>query len=97
MKGWPADDDVEVLRHAHRQGRVVLTHDGDFGMLAYQGGEPLVGIIYLKPGHISPIFVLEMITAIEASSTDVDPPFVLVAERKDAMVRIRVRCIPAAR
>ncbi|WP_437957119.1 hypothetical protein WME76_38225 [Sorangium sp. So ce119] len=66
-------------------------------MLAYHDGEPFLGIIHLKPGHISPIFVLEMIAAIEASAGDMDPPFVLVAERRDAVVRIRVRCAPAAR
>ncbi|WP_437305774.1 hypothetical protein [Sorangium sp. So ce388] len=40
--------------------------------------------------------MLEMIAAIEASAGDVAPPFVLVAERKDALVRIRVRCAPSA-
>ncbi|XXT18627.1 DUF5615 family PIN-like protein [Sorangium sp. So ce429] len=96
-EGMGGRDDVDVLRHAHHQGRVVLTHDGDFGTLAYHGGEPFLGIIHLKPGHISPTFVLEMIAAIEDSAGDVAPPFVLVAERKDALVRIRVRCAPSAR
>ncbi|KYF62350.1 hypothetical protein BE11_45575 [Sorangium cellulosum] len=39
-EGMGGRDDVDLLRHAHRQGRVVMTHDGDFGMLAYHGGEP---------------------------------------------------------
>lgn len=95
-EGLGGRDDVEVLRHAYDQGRVVLTHDGDFGTLAYQTGEPLVGIIYLRPGHISPTFVLEMLEAIEATAADVEPPFVLVAERRDAVVRVRVRCLRSA-
>ncbi|WP_437983559.1 DUF5615 family PIN-like protein [Sorangium sp. So ce117] len=96
-EGMGGRDDIDVLRHAHGHGRVVLTHDGDFGTLAYQAGEPLVGIIYLRPGHISPTFVIEMLEAIEASAADVEPPFVLVAERKDALVRVRVRCLRPAR
>ena len=45
--------DVEVLRLAHTQGRVVLTHDSDFGTLAIHAGEPVTGIIYLRPGNIT--------------------------------------------
>ncbi|WP_434048984.1 MULTISPECIES: DUF5615 family PIN-like protein [Sorangium] len=58
-EGMDGRGDVDLLRHAHREGRVTLTHDGDFGMLAYRGGEPFRGLIHLKPGHISSIFVLE--------------------------------------
>jgi predicted nuclease of predicted toxin-antitoxin system len=51
--------DVEILRRARALGRVVLAHDSDFGRLAIQSGEPIVGIICLRPGHISPAVVLQ--------------------------------------
>jgi predicted nuclease of predicted toxin-antitoxin system len=83
--------DVAILRRARELGRVVLTHDSDFGQLAAQMGEPIVGIIYLRPGHISPAFVLQTIAAVESRADDVEPPFILVAERREDIVRIRVR------
>jgi predicted nuclease of predicted toxin-antitoxin system len=76
---------------AHANGRVVVTHDSDFGKLAIQASEPYTGILFLRPGHISPQFVLGSLAALEASSIDVTPPFIAVVERKDDQVRVRVR------
>ena len=42
--------DVELLREATSRGRVVLTHDADFGTLAILQKEPLVGLIFLGGG-----------------------------------------------
>jgi predicted nuclease of predicted toxin-antitoxin system len=84
-------DDREVLRMAHAEGRVVLTHDADFGTLAVRDGEPHTGIVYLRPGHIAPTFVLEMLAAIETADLNVHGGFILVAERKADQVRIRLR------
>jgi predicted nuclease of predicted toxin-antitoxin system len=68
-----------------------MTHDSDFGKLAIQAGEPYTGILFLRPGHISPEFVLGALVALEASLITVTPPFIVVVERKDAQVRVRVR------
>lgn len=45
--------DVEVLETATRQGRVVVTHDLAFGRSAIRTGASFVGIVYIRPGHIS--------------------------------------------
>lgn len=90
-EGLGGRDDVDVLRHAHAEQRVVLTHDSDFGTLAYRTGEPFTGIVYLRPGHILPEFVVGMLAAIDLLVIDVTPPFLLVAERKEGTVRVRVR------
>lgn len=84
-------DDLTILRRAHSSGRVVVTHDSDFGRLAVQAGEPYTGIIFLRPGHISPDFVLGALAALEAASITVTTPFIAVVERKDDQVRVRVR------
>ena len=84
-------DDAAILRRAHASGRVVMTHDSDFGRLAIQAGEPYTGILFLRPGHISPEFVLSALAALEASAITVTPPFIVVVERKDDQVRVRVR------
>jgi predicted nuclease of predicted toxin-antitoxin system len=66
--------DIDVLRFATAERRVVLTHDSDFGTLAFSEGEPFVGIIYLRPGHISASFVLGTIRAIETADVDAEEP-----------------------
>ena len=48
--------DIAILEHARSQNRVLLTHDSDFGQLAIHAGQPYVGIVYLRPGHISADF-----------------------------------------
>ena len=83
--------DIDILRRAHELGCAVLTHDSDFGKLAVLSGESIVGIIYLRPGHISAAFVLETIAAIDSQDEDVEPPFIVVAERRGELVRVRVR------
>jgi predicted nuclease of predicted toxin-antitoxin system len=91
-KGLGGKTDVEILRYATLQGRVVLTHDSDFGRLTIRSGEPFVGIIYLRPGHIEPVFTMETLISLE-SMVDTIPPFLIVAKRKNETVRIRLRTL----
>jgi predicted nuclease of predicted toxin-antitoxin system len=50
--------DGEVLERATALHRVVVTHDLAFGKVEIRGGSAFVGIVYLRPGHISAAFVL---------------------------------------
>ena len=84
--------DTEVLSQATESGRVVLTHDSDFGGLALLG-EKFIGIIYLRPGHILPDFTVKTLKAIQDHAPEVNPPFILVAERTGDTVKIRIRQI----
>jgi predicted nuclease of predicted toxin-antitoxin system len=83
--------DAVVLHLAHREGRVVLTHDADFGMLVIAQNEPFTGIVYLRPGHIQPTFTIHTLKALAAQSITLHPPFIVVAERRDQVVKIRTR------
>jgi predicted nuclease of predicted toxin-antitoxin system len=85
--------DADILRRAFETGRVIITHDSDFGMLALYAGQACIGIIYLRPGHIQPEYVLKSIEAIENGSVNVESGFVVVAERRGDSVRIRLRTI----
>jgi predicted nuclease of predicted toxin-antitoxin system len=49
--------DADLLEHATSQRRVIVTHDLAFGRDAIRAGTAFVGIIYLRPGHISADFV----------------------------------------
>lgn len=83
--------DLDLLRLAYAESRVVVTHDSDFGTLAVLAGEPIVGIVYLRPGHINPQFTIETIRAVLAVGRELSPPFILVAQRKGTHVTIRLR------
>jgi predicted nuclease of predicted toxin-antitoxin system len=89
--GLAGCSDLEILRAALDARRAVLTHDSDFGTLAILQGEPWSGIVYVRPGHISPDFVLQILDAVRELDTDLDSPFLLVAARRGQDVRIRVR------
>ena len=52
--------DSHVLQQATEVGRVVLTHDSDFGGLALMGAQ-FIGIIYIRPGHIHADFTIKTI------------------------------------
>jgi predicted nuclease of predicted toxin-antitoxin system len=86
--------DAEVLDRATSQGRVVITHDLGFGRSAVTAGAAFVGIIYLRPGHASSAFVLGVIDTLHNSDVEVEPPFVAVAERQQATIRVRTRVAP---
>ncbi|GJQ36778.1 MAG: hypothetical protein JETCAE01_27880 [Anaerolineaceae bacterium] len=82
--------DSQVLQQATEAGRVVLTHDSDFGGLALMGAQ-FIGIIYIRPGHIRTEFTAKTIEAVRDNAPEVTPPFILVAERTGDTVKIRVR------
>jgi predicted nuclease of predicted toxin-antitoxin system len=90
-EGLAAKLDAEILARAHAQGRVVLTHDSDFGRLAILRREPVFGIIYLRPGHRNADFTIGTLRALHASEIEVSPPFIIVAERRGDQTRVRVR------
>jgi predicted nuclease of predicted toxin-antitoxin system len=83
--------DEAVLRVAHAQHRVVVTHDSDFGRLAIQSGAPFTGIIFVRPGHISASFVLDALLTMHRADIDANTPFMLVVERRGEIVRARLR------
>ena len=74
--------DAEVLERSTSQNRVVRTHDVAFGKADLRAAAPFIGIIYVRPGHISAAFVLAVIDALRESAIDVQSPFVVVAERR---------------
>ena len=83
--------DSEQLNRANTDGRVIVTHDGDFGSLAVQNGQPLIGIFFVRPGHHDPAVTIETINMVLASDPDLQPPFLLVAKRGAHQINIRVR------
>lgn len=89
--GMQGEKDLVVLKYALSTGRIVLTHDSDFGTLAIQSGESFVGIVYLRPGHIDSAFTIESIRSVLVADLDVKPPFIIVARRSTNQISIRLR------
>jgi predicted nuclease of predicted toxin-antitoxin system len=83
--------DDEILQKAYHKHWCVLTHDGDFGTIAIRNGQPFLGIIYLRPGHYSADFVWETLRYIDSTDLIAVPPFLLIAERRQNAIRIRIR------
>jgi predicted nuclease of predicted toxin-antitoxin system len=98
-EGLEAESDAAILAHAHAHGRVVLTHDSDFGRLAILRREPVFGIVYLRPGHRDTDFTIGTLRALHASDIDVSPPFIIVAERRGDQTRAKTehRLVPVKR
>jgi predicted nuclease of predicted toxin-antitoxin system len=65
---------------AHREGRVVFTHDGDFGTLALLGRRPVVGIVRVRPGHIRAHVTNEALDRLFALDLELSPPFLIVVQ-----------------
>lgn len=87
-------DDVKVLAAAQAEGRVVLTDDLDFGTLAIRDGQPFIGIICVRPGHIRADAVLATFDA-AMQDIEVESRFILVAERRAQTVHVRLRKLAA--
>ena len=83
--------DSAVMRAAVSEDRVVVTHDGDFGRLAIATGEPFVGIVLLRPGHLDPVFTIRALERLFAADLDLTVPFTIVVHRRGNKVRIRMR------
>lgn len=86
--------DADILSRAHSANRVVLTHDADFGLLAVRRKVPFIGVVFLRPGHIKTSFSVEALDTLRSASVDVVPPFLIVLERKQDRISIRLRREP---
>jgi predicted nuclease of predicted toxin-antitoxin system len=91
--GLAVADDEAILRSAHAQRRVVVTHDSDFGRLAIVEGVPFLGIVYVRPGHIDARFTMATLDAVLAMRWPRRGPFLIVARRRRHLVAIRVRLV----
>jgi predicted nuclease of predicted toxin-antitoxin system len=94
IRGLAGASDSAILESAFNSGSVVLTHDGDFGRLAAAHKRPIVGVIYLRPGHIGAEFVFEAINKAQAVLGDAEPPFLLTIERRADKLKLRLRSLP---
>ncbi len=89
--GLVGSSDRDLLRRAYPDQRIIVTHDRDFGKLVIAAEEPFYGILYLRPGHLDPSFTTATLRAVLDADLSPEPPFILVAERQQERVQIRLR------
>lgn len=83
-------DDRDILARAQGEGRIVLTHDKDFGDLAVHAALPAsCGIILLRLAGLPLDAVVERTVAVIDSRTDWPGHFAVVDRR-----RVRMRPLP---
>lgn len=83
--------DRDLLALAVSEGRVVVTHDSDFGTLAIGQHHSVIGIVYLRPGHIDSQFTIESIGVLLDQSLELPSSFIIAVRRTGVDVTIRVR------
>lgn len=91
--GRSGNSDLNLMRLAHEQDRAILTHDSDFGTLAFVDNEPFFAIVYLRPGHFDPAFTIESLEQLLALDLDVQPSIIITASRKGGKLTVRSRTI----
>ena len=89
--GLSGADDAVILARAVAQGRVIVSHDADFGMLAIRAGAAYVGIVHLRPGHISSQVTIDSARQLLALDIDVTSPFIVTVKRSGGSITVRIR------
>ncbi len=79
-------DDLDVLSIAHRDGRILVTDDRDFGELVFREGRPHSGVIYLRLGIADLALRIDRLGTVLANYADQLDRFLVVT--RDA-VRVR--------
>jgi predicted nuclease of predicted toxin-antitoxin system len=86
----PGISDIDVMKYASREKRIILTYDKDFGELVVKDKIcPSAGIILLRLPLKTPTGIAEYILSILRSRTDWEGNFSVIDEK-----RIRMRPIP---
>ena len=83
----PGSTDIEVMKLAHEEKRVLITFDKDFGELAFRTKQPVAsGIILFRVPLTSSAFIAKTLVKVIGSRDDREGHFAVVLED-----RIRTR------
>ena len=91
--GWSSEEDRNLLSRATADGRVILTHDVDFGHLVVFEGLPCCGIVRMKPGHLPYVDYLDMVEELIRQQTPLVSPFLVTLTKTSTRITIRIRTL----
>jgi len=81
--------DREILARAHKERRIVITHDADFGMLAINQGLPFTAIVYIRLRNLSADAVIGVLQRFFQADIKVTNGMLVVLEEE----RVRIRTL----
>jgi len=87
LRGQP---DERLMPWAYKEKRGVITHDSDFGTLAFMQQEPFHVVLYLRPGHFDPGFTIETLRELLVQDISIEIPSILSVTRKESGLSIRI-------
>jgi predicted nuclease of predicted toxin-antitoxin system len=88
----PGAADEDILRRAQAEDRLVLTHDRDFGELAFRWGLPATsGVVLLRLSMQDPAAAAQRISSALASRVDWHGCFAVVEDERIRVVPLPVR------
>ena len=59
-----SEPDKELLARAQAEGRILVTHDKDFGELVYRCGRATHGVLLIRLAGLSPAAKAELVSAV---------------------------------
>jgi len=92
--GDPGASDAEIMRHAQRNGYVVLTHDLDFAAILAARRESGPSVIQLRTNDVRPEVIGSMVLT---AMLQMEPELARGALVTVDLLRTRVRILPLTR
>jgi predicted nuclease of predicted toxin-antitoxin system len=87
----PRATDPAVLALARSEGRVLLTEDKDFGLLAYAGGQETAGVLLIRfPGNARSALGEAVVSVVAELGARIAGAFVVVEPGRARVSRPRV-------
>ena len=85
----PRAADLDVIRLARKQKRILLTEDKDFGQLVYASGQKALGVVFLRfPVSARDIIANDMVMLVEEQKEKLFGSFVVVQPGKIRISRM---------
>ena len=84
-------EDKLILELSLDKERIILSQDSDFGTLVFKEKLPFYGIIYLRPGHVTPSFHIKSLQTAILYLNQCNPPFIMIVEHSVENIKIRIR------
>lgn len=89
--GLKSATDTDILEYAYQNKRVVLTQDSDFGKLIFANKQAFLGVVYLRPDHLLAEYHVDTLKRLLSEEIFLVPPFLIVAEKSNNQIKVRVR------
>jgi len=83
----PQADDLDILKWAVRDQRVLVTNDKDFGELVFRSGEPHRGVLLIRPPDESPASRVALVRAVLNQCADQLVDHFVVASQSGVRIR----------